>query len=133
MLLIELLEQIEKQYIRRNPYRPIICNSFNEKNYHYIEYMRYNEDKNQLECTISPINEINNQDKNILPSFINAENIRDEIMFFTKYTNQVQLEQLEKATVKYRLMNNEEFKDFSHVTCWNNHCNRHLAEIHLIF
>lgn len=43
------------------------------------------------------------------------------------------LEQIEKATVKYRFKYNEEFKDFSHVTCWNNHCNRHLAEIHLIF
>lgn len=132
MLLIELLDQIEKQYIRKNPYRPIICNSLNKKNYYYITYMRYNTNKNQLECTINPINEINHQEKNILPSFINAENIRDEIMFFTKYTNQVRYEQLKKATVKYHLIN-EEFKDFSHIICWNNYNNRHLAEIHLIF
>lgn len=132
MLLIELLEQIEKQYIRKNPYRPIICNSLNEENYYYITYMKYNKEKNQLECEISPINEINNQNKNILPSFINAENIKDEIMFFTTYTNQVQYEKLKKATVKYHLIN-EEFKDFSHVTCWNNYYDKHLAEIHLIF
>ena len=139
MMLIELLDLVEKQYIRKNPYRPIICNFFNKNEYYYIDHIHYNTSKNQLECLIEKIDKfyqvLGKRKRNSSVSFpclINAENVRDEVLYYTKWTKQVDIETLEQAIVVYKEVLDKEWQNFYGVTCHNNYYDRHLSEIHLI-